>query len=78
MFETELKFFITHQDELVQKYRGQALVIRGEAVVGVYPSPLKAYLAAQEQFEKGTFMIQRCEPGPEAYTVTINLHYGKL
>jgi hypothetical protein len=73
MFDTELKFFISHQDELVQQYRGQTLVIRGESVVGVYPTPLKAYLAAQERFELGTFMIQRCEPGPEAYTVTINL-----
>lgn len=71
MFESELKYFITHQGELVQKYRGQTLIIRGEAVMGAYPTPLQAYLAAQHEFEPGTFMIQRCEPGPEAYTVTI-------
>lgn len=74
MFDNELKYFIAHQDELVQKYRGQTLVIRGEAVVGVYSTPLNAYLAAQREFQPGTFMIQRCEPGPEAYTVTINVN----
>ena len=72
MFETELAFFIAHQDDLVGKHRGQTLVIRGEHVEGTYPSPLAAYLAAQHQFPVGTFMIQPCEPGPGAYTVTIN------
>ncbi|HVR72524.1 MAG TPA: hypothetical protein VMT87_16940 [Vicinamibacteria bacterium] len=73
MFDTELAFFIAHQDELVAQHRGKALVIRGEKVEGAYDSPLQAYLAAQRTFPPGTFMIQPCEPGPNAYTVTINL-----
>ena len=72
MFESELKYFITNQADLVSKYDGKALVLRGEALVGVYDTPLDAYLAAQRQFEPGTFMIQPCSPGPEAYTVTIH------
>jgi hypothetical protein len=72
MFEKELAFFIAHQDELVAKFRGTALVIRGDEVVGAYPSALAAYLAAEKRFRVGTFMIQPCEPGPGAYTVTIN------
>lgn len=72
MFDKELKFFIDHQDELVREYRGQTLVIRGEKVEGVYSPTLEAYLAAQKQFPAGTFMIQPCEPGPRAYTVTIS------
>lgn len=72
MFEKELDFFITHQDELVSKYGGQTLLIRGEHLEGVYPTPLEAYLAAQARFAPGTFMIQPCEPGPGAYTVTIS------
>lgn len=71
MFDTELEYFIAHQDELVAQHRGKALVIRGEHVEGAYPSPLVAYLAAKAQFPVGTFMIQPCEPGPSAYTVSI-------
>lgn len=76
MFDTELKYFIAHQEDLVRQYRGKALVLRGEHVVGAYGSPLEAYLAAQKEFPLGTFMIQPCEPGPEAYTVTINSLYA--
>lgn len=72
MFEKELAFFISHQDELVAKHRGKTLVLRGENVEGAYDSPLRAYLSAKEKFEPGTFMIQPCQPGPNAYTVTIN------
>lgn len=72
MFETELAFFIAHQNELVAKHHGKTLVIRGEHVEGAYDSPLAAYLAAQSQFPLGTFMLQPCEPGPRAYTVTIS------
>ena len=72
MFEAELAYFIRHQDELVSRYRGKALVLRDERVAGAYDSPLEAYLAAQQQFPAGTFMIQPCEPGPDAYTVTIS------
>ncbi len=72
MFDQELAFFIAHQSELVAKYRGKILVIRGERVEGVYATTLEAYLSAQTKFAAGTFMIQPCEPGPDAYTVTIN------
>ncbi len=71
MFERELEFFMAHQDELVAKYRDKFLVIRGEDVAGVYDSALDAFLDAQKRYEPGTYMIQHCEPGPEAYTVTI-------
>ena len=72
VFEKELAFFISNQSELVQKYAGKILVIRGDDVAGVYDSALQAYLEAKKQFAPGTFMLQPCEPGPEAYTVTIH------
>ena len=71
-FDTELNYFIVHQDELVAKYSGKTLLLRGEAVEGVYDTPLLAYLEGQKRFALGTFMIQPCEPGTGAYTVTIN------
>ena len=72
MFDTELAFFIANQEELVAMYLGKTLVIRGEHVEGAYDNSLAAYLAALKRFPLGTFMLQPCQPGPGAYTVTIN------
>ena len=72
MFKDELDFFVANQDELVKSYQGKILVIRGKDVVGVYSSALEAYLDAQKSYQLGTFMIQPCEPGPEAYSVTVS------
>lgn len=72
MFDKELAYFIAHQDELVAQFGGKTLVLHGESVQGAYDTPLAAYSAATEQFALGTFMIQRCVPGPAAYTVTVN------
>lgn len=74
MFQNELEYFITHQDELVQQHRGKVLVLKGQQVVGVYDTTLIAYLEAQKTHPLGTFMLQPCEPGPDAYTVTISTH----
>lgn len=72
MFETELNYFISHQDELVKQYNGKTLVLQKEQVIGVYDTPLQAYLEAQKEHKLGTFMIQQCKPGVGAYTVTIS------
>jgi hypothetical protein len=74
MLDAEFRFFIQNQEELVAKHRGQVVVIRGEEVVGVHRTALEAYLESQKRFAPGTFLLQACEPGPEAYTVTISSH----
>ncbi|MHC4200757.1 MAG: hypothetical protein ACYSU0_12260 [Planctomycetota bacterium] len=71
MLQDELDFFIANQDELVRKHRGKVLVLRNREVVGVFDTPLAAYLDAQTRYEPGTYAIQKCAPGAEAYTVTI-------
>ncbi len=72
MFKKELRFFIKNQKDLVKKYRGKTLVLQGQKVIGVYENPLEAYIEVQKKHKIGTFMIQLCKPGPEAYTVTIS------
>ena len=67
-----MAFFKAHQTELVREHNGRALVIQGDGLEGVYDSPLEAYLHAQEHLEAGTYMIQECAPGPDAYTATVN------
>jgi len=71
MFEKELEYFKSNQKDLVKKYHGKTLVIQGCVILGVYASALQAYTETQKTHELGTFMIQPCEPGPDAYTVTI-------
>jgi hypothetical protein len=70
-FEAELRFFIDNQEELVKKFAGKVLVIKGKTLLGVYNSSLEAYSETLKSHKVGTFMIQPCMPGPEAYTVTI-------
>ena len=70
-FLDELDFFISHQDDLVRRYNGKVLVLKGRQVVGVYRDMQEAYIEAQREHKLGTFMLQHCVPGPDAYTVTI-------
>jgi len=70
-FQTELSYFIENQSDLVARYNGKALILRGPRVVGVHDTALQAYLAALRECPPGTFMIQPCRPGTDAYTVTL-------
>ena len=73
MFDRELAFFIAHQDELVAKFRGTTLVIRGEEVVSEHTvRRLKPTGRLRNDSRLGTFMLQPCESGRSAYSVTIN------
>lgn len=72
MFEQELQYFIDNQDELVRKHGGRTLLLKGQEVVGVYDTPLAAYLDAQNRYDPGTYMIQKCEAGEDAYTITLS------
>jgi len=72
MFQQELNFFKENQNTLVQQYKGKVLVIVGKEVIGVFNNSIEAYTEATKKFKPGSFMIQPCEPGPEAYTVTIS------
>nr|WP_311521977.1 hypothetical protein [uncultured Porphyromonas sp.] len=65
------KWYLDHQDILVQKYNGRVLVIKDNEVKGDFDSEGAAYsFAVKEQYEPGTFMIQECSPGSEAYSQT--------
>lgn len=72
MFKKELDFFKSNQNSLVPKYKGKILAIKGNEVIGAYQTALEAFEKTQKQFKAGTFMLQPCEQGPEAYTVTIS------
>jgi len=64
----EFEYYLEHQEELVKKYNGKFIVIKGGKVIGEYESPLEAVEKASEKYELGTFLVQKCEPGSESYT----------
>jgi hypothetical protein len=74
--DKEFFWFIENQDELVKKYNGRQLVIIGEEVVDDYETFEDAYFRSVEKYELGTFLIQECIPGEEAYTTTIYSRMG--
>lgn len=68
--EKEFKYFIKHQTELVKKYNGKFVVIKGEQVIGVYNSEIEAYTETQKKETLGTFLIQECKSGANSYSQT--------
>ena len=68
--EKEFNYYLEHQDELVKKYDGKFIVIKDCAVIGAFDSELEAIEKTAEQYELGTFLVQKCEPGNEGYTQT--------
>ena len=67
--EKEFRYYLDNQDKLVNKYNGRYLVIVDEKVVGDYGSHVEAVFEAKKKYEVGTFLIQECTEGDEAYTV---------
>ena len=70
--EREFDYYLQHQKELVQKYNGKVIVIKGQAVIGVFDSELEAVQKTSKTEELGTFLVQKCEPGKESYTQTFH------
>jgi len=72
LLQRELEYFKNNQTELVKKYEGKFLVIKNREIQGVYDTEMDAYTDAKKELELGTFLIQKCESGPESYTQTFH------
>ena len=72
MLEKEFEYYLSHQQEMVEKYDGKVIVIKANEVLGVYESELSAVTMTQEHHQLGTFLVQRVSAGDEAYTATFN------
>lgn len=68
----EFSYFLSHQEELAKEYKGKVLVIVGENVVGAYDTALEAYESVKEAYEAGSYLIQECNDGKDAYTQTFH------
>lgn len=76
MLNKNLEYFIQNQDALVKQHKDKFLVIKDCQIVGVYDTALQAYLQSKEQHKPGTFTIQPCSPGPDAYTIDVATSLG--
>ena len=70
--QKQFEYFKSHQDELVEKYKGKFLVIKDQEVQDVYDTEMEAYADAKKKFGLGNFLIQQCFPGQESYTQTFH------
>lgn len=73
--KTLFDWYLSHQSELLKKYKGRVLVITSDGVVGEYDSNQAAYLAASEHHKPGTFIIQRCSSGTDD---TVSKFYSRV
>lgn len=69
----DFKFFVQHHDELYKLYPNKILVLQNEKVVFVCDTFEKALDAAlSSKMKPGTFIVQECTEGEEAYTQSFN------
>jgi CMP-N-acetylneuraminic acid synthetase len=69
--DSNLRYFIENQEALVKKYNNKILVIHNQHVDKVFDDPGDAYIYSKEHYKDDSYMIQRCIPGPEAYTIKV-------
>lgn len=61
MLEKEFQYFKQNRNELVKTHLNEYVVIKGEEIIGFFPSEEKA-LRAMSEHELGTFIVQQCIP----------------
>jgi hypothetical protein len=59
------KWYLKHQDELVEQYNGKHLLLYGKKVCGAFDSAGEALTAGRRNYTPGKFIIQRCSPGEQ-------------
>ena len=72
VLKKEFQFYLDHQAELVEKFNGQYIIIKNQAVVGSYGDEASAIAYADKNLDLGTYIIQKCEPGSDNYSQTFH------
>lgn len=70
--EKAFRFYLDHQDEMVKKYDGKFIVIKGDKVLGAYDDELTAITETEKSERIGTFLVQKVSRGDSAYTQTFH------
>jgi ABC-type phosphate/phosphonate transport system ATPase subunit len=72
MLEKEFEYYIAHQAELVQQYNGKIIVIKDQKVIGAFDNEIEAINETSKVHPVGTFLVHKCEPGEQNYTMTFH------
>ena len=67
----QLEWFIEHQQQLCKKHCGKYLAIASCQVIGTYDDRAAAHSATRRDHKPGTFIIQHCIPGVDAYSINV-------
>ena len=70
--DSEFRYYLQHQEDLIGNYDGRYVVIKDDTVLGAYEDELEAVTETQKSHELGTFLIQRVSRGTSAYTHTFH------
>lgn len=68
MIRDLFNYYISHQQELVEKFNGKHVVVTKDGVNEAYDTEVEAYYSSVQKYGLGNFLIQLCTPGDEAYT----------
>lgn len=68
MIRDLFNYYLSHQQELVEKYNGKHVVVTKDGVNDAYDTEEEAYYTSVKKHGLGNFLIQLCTPGDEAYT----------
>ena len=68
----QFEYYIANQDKLVKEYNGKYLVIKDCQVIGAYDTEEEAISVTTREHKLGTFIVQKCEEGSNAYTQTFH------
>jgi hypothetical protein len=63
-------WFLANKADLVEEYAGKVVAIRDGRVLGSFDSEIEARDTIAEQFEVGTFLVQRIVADDSAHTMT--------
>lgn len=69
LVKAQFDHYLAHQEEFVALYNGKHLVFSEMAVKGAFETWEESCSFAEANFERGTFMLQKCSPGKKDYTV---------
>ena len=67
----DFEWFVENHDSLLEIYNGKYLAIKNKKVISCYDDQAIAINETMKKHELGTFSVQLCTPGDEAYTHTI-------
>ena len=66
----EFDWYLENQGGLVKQYNGKHVVIKDRRVLGAYATAIEAVTETEKTEPLGTFLVQKVEPGSDAYTQT--------